>query len=361
MKLWPFVALSLFAVRAEAQATPDSSRAPVTWHALMMSSYQYDTHDPASGTLPLRVFDPQHHAWRFDLAGLAIARAAAPIGFELDLVSGADAPVMASLGAADPGSVDFTQAYLAFKPHLLHGVELRGGKFTTTAGYEVIPTWDNVNVTQSRSFLFGYAIPFTHTGVRALIPVSPHAALVLGVNRGWDKWKDNNGALSTELALTVTPSARWTLALDTHRGPEQDGDRRHQRHLLDLTATFQATPRLLLGVNGDRGTEEAASIVTPGADAEWSGWALYARTDLAARWALGARVERFDDHDGSRTGLAQRLADVDLTLDWASSPHLLLRADARADHSDHLVFDRGGSPASARARTTLAFTAVLRR
>jgi hypothetical protein len=35
----------------------------------------------------------------------------------------------------------------------------------TLAGYEVIEAWKDPNIT--RSILFGFAIPFTHTGIRA--------------------------------------------------------------------------------------------------------------------------------------------------------------------------------------------------
>lgn len=350
---------TLITSAAMAQDTGSPSTGGLRWHALVMSSYQFDTHQPGAAEIPLRVFDREQHAWRFDLAGLSLSRSAAPLGFQFDLVSGADVPVMASLGAPDARSLDFTQAFVAWRPSFLRGTELRAGKFVTTAGFEVIPTWDNPNITQSRSFLFGYAIPFTHTGMRALVPLGSHAQLVAGVNRGWDRWKDDNDALSSELALTLTPSARWTLAVDAHRGAEQPDNTTAIRRLLDVSVTYLASDRWTLGANVDQASEDGASVVTPGNDASWHGVALYARTVLTPRWALGTRVERFADPDGARTGIGQTLSDLDLTLDWTPDAHVMLRGDLRADHSTDPVFPREHG-ADVASRTTLGLALIYR-
>ncbi len=47
-------------------------------------------------------------------------------------------------------------------------MQIDAGKFVTPIGAEVIESQDNWNYT--RSTLFGYAIPFYHTGLRATVP-----------------------------------------------------------------------------------------------------------------------------------------------------------------------------------------------
>jgi hypothetical protein len=57
--------------------------------------------------------------------------------------------------------------------------------------------------------------------------------------------------------------------------------------------------------------------------------------------ALSLRAELFEDHDGARTGTAQRLTELTLTPEARLTPHLLVRADVRMDHSDRAVFEKG--------------------
>ena len=51
----------------------------------------------------------------------------------------------------------------------------------------------------SRSILFGYAIPFTHTGVRATYKVNDMLTVLGGVNQGWDAFEDPNHDKTLEL------------------------------------------------------------------------------------------------------------------------------------------------------------------
>lgn len=340
-----------------AQAPQDAA---LSWHFLVAASYQFNFDQPASGASGLRVFDTQHRQWRFNLARASLTKPAAPVGFQLDVVSGADVPVMASLGAWDPTVADLTQAYVTWRLGL-GGTELRAGKFVTSAGYEVIPAWDNLNPTQSRSFLFGYAIPFTHTGVRAVVPIGSAVSVLAGVNKGWDKWSDNNGGPSVELSVTVTPRPWLAITLDTHHGPEQTGNVRYQRRLYDLVATVTPNPAWQFGVNGDYAAEANASLTSPGEPAEWYGWAAYARHRFAPQWAAGLRVEQFTDRDGARTGTPQTLADANLTLDWSAQPNILVRLDGRLDGSTARVFERTAGLPLARRQGTVALSFVFTR
>ena len=49
---------------------------------------------------------------------------------------------------------------------------MRRREFVTLLGEEIIPTYSNQNYNESHSYIFGFGIPFTHTGIRAQTPLS---------------------------------------------------------------------------------------------------------------------------------------------------------------------------------------------
>ena len=308
---------------------------PVEWHFIGVASYQYNLNRPGSASNQLRIFDTSDKTMRLNLAGLSLVKAAAPFGFQVDLVSGKDVPLFASAGAPNPKGIDFKQAFVSWKAP--GGLEIRAGKFNTTAGYEVIPDWSNQNGNYSISFLSGYAMPITHTGLRASYPLTPATTLTAGVNRGWDKITDNNASPSYELAVTSNPSPWLTLIVDTHQGPER-ADKHDWRQLYDAVVIVTRQP-WTFAAGSDYATEQNA-----GRTERWYGAAFYARYTIDPRWALAGRVEEFRDATGSRTGVAQRLREITLTADWNVHPNVVLRVEGRVDHSSSAVFERSGPP-----------------
>lgn len=111
---------------------------------------------------------------------------------------------------------DLTQAFLQYAKG---SWTLVGGKYVTLAGAEVINTPTNTNF--SRSILFGYAIPFSHTGVRASYALSDMLSVTGGVNQGWDDIKDTNSGKTGELAVAWSPSKMVSLAAQTYFGKER--------------------------------------------------------------------------------------------------------------------------------------------
>lgn len=348
-------------LRAEdAQAPPENPGGPVKkpgyeWHFSLGTSFTNNFNRPEDGKNALRVFDTEEGQPQFDVATLTFLRAAAPLGFQVDVVSGGDVPLFASQGDPIPEFVNFKQAFLSWKPGN-NGLELRLGKFVTTAGYEVIADWSNPNPNFSNSFLFGYAIPFTHTGLRASLPVGTTITLVAGVNRGWDKVQDNNGAPSFEFALTANPASWLTIGFDTHHGPEQE-DAKSWRHLYDFVATAKLSGAWSLGVNADYASE--ANVPGVG-DAAWWGWALYGTYAPRPTWSVALRMEQFGDPQGARTGTGQTLHEADLTANWWVHPQVLLRLDLRRDFSTAAVFGTSSAEEKVRRQTTLALALVFK-
>jgi hypothetical protein len=161
------------------------------------------------GGAPDRVFDTGHDDF-------AVHQAAATVAYQrkegwggvVNPTLGDDANVIRAYnGSVSAAKADLTQAFVQYASH---GFALMGGKFATLAGTEVIPPTADTNV--SRSILFGFAVPFTHTGLRGVYAPSDALSVYLGVNNGWDAVKDVNSGKTVEIGASVTPSKRFNIA-----------------------------------------------------------------------------------------------------------------------------------------------------
>src|SRR5262249_56129150 len=99
------------------------------------------------------------------------------------------------------------------------GLSSKGGKSVTLLGAEVIEPWANYNY--SRSFLFGFAIPFTNTGVLATYPIFDTLSVSFGGVVGWDNVADNNNSPSFMGNVTWTAPDWPTLGLNGISRPQQ--------------------------------------------------------------------------------------------------------------------------------------------
>ena len=91
------------------------------------------------------------------------------------------------------------------------------GKFTTTAGAEVIES--NKNWLYSRSLLF-FGIPLLHTGARANFKASDQLTIQASVVNGWNNDPDNNGDKTFGLSANITPSSMLNVIATTYFGNE---------------------------------------------------------------------------------------------------------------------------------------------
>jgi len=237
------------------------------------------------------------------------------LGGRTDFIYGTDAKFIHALGLTDhtvnePTQVDIEQLYVqGFVGKGTpdgQGLDITFGKWVTTHGAEVIDAPGNM--LYSRSLLFNYAIPFTHTGVRGNYTFNDQASAYVAVVRGWDNWNDSNdsatfmagGTLSTkeEAAPGVK---RASLTVNVITGPEQKDNTRDYRTVADVTGTYHWTEKLTQIVNFDYGTEQHGA----GASAShWYGVAHYVNYTFSDQVSGTWRVEWFADPDGVRIGTA---------------------------------------------------------
>jgi predicted porin len=215
----------------------------------------------------------------------------------------------------------------------------------------VIEAIDNVNY--SRSFLFNYSIPFTHTGLKMGYAFTDAVSASVHVVNGWDSSTDNNTAKTVGLSVYVAPVEMFSAYINYMQGPEQADNTRDNRSLLDLVATIKPIKPLSIILNYDTAKEEMGAGLS---DVKWSGFAAIVKYDINDMYSISIRGESFDDKDGVRTGTAQKLTEFTLTPEIRLANGIILRPEYRHDSSDQETFDNG----TKKTQDTVALGAMYR-
>jgi len=386
------LALTLGSGRAFAEEVPPPAPAPKSWfqqitiNAFASASYTWNFNDPLSRINTYRVFDYDHNSFRIDAAEIVLQKAVAnkgDFGFRIDVAMGAVARIASSAGLLrDPDSgkgldIDLQQAFASYIIPVGKGLRLDAGKFITAVGAEVIEGYDGYNDNFSRSLMFGYAIPFTHTGLKLTYPFSDKFAASVALMNGWDTAVDNNAAKSFWVNFAITPVAPLAIYLTYIGGPERSDSNSDFRNLIDLVVTAQVHPKVKIAFNGDyayevggrlgpdpafipTGPDDVAPLKSLGS-AQWAAFALYIRAQIHARFALIARGEIFLDLDSVRFGApfkSQRLLEGTLTAEVRLTDAIILRPEFRIDGSDRKVFEDKSGIAPKNFQPTLAVNAL---
>ncbi|MBI2963773.1 MAG: porin [Deltaproteobacteria bacterium] len=319
---------------------------------MVYASYLFNFNEPDNRTNSLRSLDQDHNSLTLDLFQLGITKTG-PAG--LSFASKLDFGKTASRIGADwkgdgefdgitnsGGDFELEEAYVTYAPEWAHGGSLKLGKFVTLLGAEVIESPSNMNY--SRSFLFGFAIPFTHTGVLFGVPLSEHVTTNIGVVNGWDNVADNNDGKTLLGNVGWTASPNFSLLVAGTYGPEQSDTSSNSRGVADVVSTITLDPLTIL-LNGDYGHENSAAL--DGGSEKWYGFsgilglALKDLTGVPAGAYL--RGEVFRDDGGARTGTDQTLWEITLTGKYFVTEKLTLWAEYRHDGSDEDAFAKSGS------------------
>jgi hypothetical protein len=354
------LALTTATAVASAQTSPppsDSASKPaepvpnffrdIQANAFASLGYISNLNMPQDQSNALRYFDNRANTFSVDLAELVVQKAVAKAGdagFRIDLTAGTFAGLTQSAGLSLGDNADLQQAFASYIAPLGTGLRFDVGKFVTHMGYELIEGYDGYNDNYSRSLLFNYAIPLTHTGVKASYSPSSKVSLMAMVVNGWDDAIDNNASKSVGAQLMVKPIDPVALYVNYIGGPENADDNHSIRQVIDLVGTLTVNPMLSLGVNADFGTEGGTSLVTPGEDATWNGVAGYAKISTTSPFSLGLRAETFKDNGGTRLGIGEaRVNEFTVTPAFKLGSNFVVRAEGRYDTSDSAPFvdDRG--------------------
>jgi hypothetical protein len=303
-----------------------------------------------------RVFDYLNNELNFQNLEVAGTLTAGNLGGKVQLSFGNDANIIAAFGQPNDAEFNLTQAYLSYA---LGPVTVQAGKYGALAGEETINSATDWNY--SRSILFGYAVPFTNTGVRATWAAPAHITLIAGGNEGWDVVNSANHGVTFEGELAWNPSSAFGITLDTLNGKQQISynalGTEGNRALYDVIVQGQPIAPLTLALNYDYGSQKNAfpvdssgtplttacvvdglpSFCSVQGTANWNGFAAYANYAFSPLWSGTLRGEEFSDGQGYRTGYAQTWTEGTGTIQYAPGP-FIFRAEYRLDNLNHPNF-----------------------
>ncbi|MGB7585346.1 MAG: outer membrane beta-barrel protein [Terriglobales bacterium] len=337
-------------------------------------SYTYNFNDPSPRIDQFRIFDFNDNDPQLDVAELVVQRAISEpnqFGFRFDLIAGSGVPeVTAAYGlfrdmrTGIAHHVDIPQLFISYIAPVAKGLRFDLGKFASFMGYEVIGGYDGYNDNFSRSFSFGYGVPFTLTGLRASYAFSRKITATVSVTNGWDDVQRLNHAYTVGTQVALTPTKTTSISVNFIHGPERRQDTHDQRSVYELVATWKPVLKLTLGGDGLYGHEENGVAI--GHDALWKGLAGYAKYSLTSKFSLAFRGGVFYDGGGTRTGTDQTLNGFTLTPEYdlnaefsrlnshfrKADGKFVVRGELREDHSNKDVFLEGSIPSKQQQLTS---------
>ena len=338
------------AAQDQSQAPTEAAPPPVNISGFVDTYFDWNFARPKSHTNRFRNFDLTENQFVVSAAEVDIQRSPTPIGFRIDANYGSATDI---IHAGNPGTLNtFQQAYLTAVVPVGAGLTVDAGKFVTHMGYETIKSKDNLNY--SRSFLFAWAIPYYHLGVRVAYPVATNLTLGACVCNGWNASTLNSGK-TFGASLSYAPTPSLSLLANWIGGPEQpDSLGNNLRHVVEAIVAYQASDRLSFAVDGNYGTETVG-----GPTMTWKGVALYGRLVLTDASAIALRAEVYSDPQGYTTGLIQELKEVTLTYEYRLFANFIVRGEFRHDWSSTTAFDGETGAGTLRHQSTLGLGSVI--
>ena len=310
--------------------------AKINLYGWVEGGYTYATPLPPGNIITGNVFNLKHEHIVLDQLDFNVERdvdkaASAKagtfdVGFHAEIMYGFDAGGIHSNGLFDNPSTagvtngyyrsrfspenqfDVTQAYVDIAIPVGTGLQVRVGKFVTLLGEEVIEAGSSTgtppNPFYSHSYLFGYAIPFTQTGILGMYQLTDKIAVTGGITRGWNQSiNDNNGAIDFLGEVVYTVSDKTTATVNVSEGPQATHDNHDYWTVLDAVLTHKVSDQLTISANGDYG--DAPHALGTGHGAQWYGVAGYASYVINPMFTLNFRGEWYRDNNGFTFGVGQ--------------------------------------------------------
>ncbi len=338
-------------------------------HAMAAVDYMYSLNNPDSDKVQYRVFDSDHNSFVLNDVFLQFSRQKEDedLGFVVNMDFGKAAEGeggvtfwkndsnknnLADDSSENDNSIELREAYLTYKLPVGDGITVKAGKFVTLLGYEVLKTHTAFNPNISHSIMFGYAIPFTHTGLLFSLPLGEYVALDLGVVNGWDNVTDNNDGKSFLGGIKVTPADIISMYFSGTYGPEMTDNGKSKRGVMSANATLTPIDMLSFAIDMTYGHENSALPHRSSAGglrgSDWWGVAGYTMVSITDDLAFNLRAEYFNDPDGVRSGFTAPgrapgvgVWEITPTLAYQVTKGLLARIEYRHDEADQPFFDKG--------------------
>lgn len=336
------------------------------FHAMLSTQYTYSFNRPDNGLIQYRVFDQDDNSIELDQANLYFGRNKEDesLGFTANLDFGKTADVVGSVtcwnrncnSSEQTNAFELREFFATYKlPFALpegYSMSVKGGKFVTLLGYEIIKTYNSFNLNASNSIMFGYSIPFTHTGFLLNTVLGPIVSVDVGVVNGWDAVVDNNDGKSLLAGVKVAPTSMLSMYFAGTYGAEQPNNGQSKRGMVTVAATLTPIDILTLGLDLNWANESSitfadGAVVRSSHNANWYGGAAYAVVKATDALSFALRAEIFDDPDGTRSlyqapgfGPGVTVWEITPTVAYQITNGLLGRVEYRHDEADKPFFGK---------------------
>ena len=330
--------------------------------------YGYDFDHPIGRVQYLRAYDVLSNAFSLNQAGVVLAldpnvEEGRRYGARLDLQFGQATETLQGNPANEPRPEIYRNIFQAYGTYVFpvgKGLTVDFGKWASSIGIEGNYTKDQMNYT--RSFWFNY-LPFYHMGVRANYKINDKLSANYWIVNGTEQSEPTNSFKDELFGFVAQPVKNVSWTVNYYLGqdnpdvtqvqgcgtpvqpglclapinPAPDG----KLHIFDTYATWNATPKVSLALEGDYEISRVWAQAGPGmssAPKHVIGGAGYARYQWTPRMALAGRTEYLSDRGGLFSGTTQALKEFTGTYEFKVADGLLSRLEYRRDWSNEPFF-----------------------
>ncbi|MEE9585099.1 MAG: outer membrane beta-barrel protein, partial [Candidatus Brocadiales bacterium] len=333
----------------------------ITFGGFVDNYYQWESIDPNAGdnnAINPKVFDKQVHSFTVRNIEMWLYKEAADIGdvgFKITLNWGDTARRITFVGpVADDASTitggrqtTFSEGYVTWKAPIGKGLDIKFGKFATWVGYEV---WESIwNPNSSRSYIYGWGIPFTNQGVGFSYPILDNLTGDFYFTQSSDTFVNNNRAFTYGTQWDYNPAdisifKGINVHLDTLWGQENASNDEQWIQRYDVTVSFSPLEKWSFANNfnyGHAAADGAGANRVLKTTQLWGNatYIIYQHND----WLGGAvRGEYFWDQDnmaqiiGGTNTLGGSLFEITGTMNILLRDHLWIRPEIRYDEIVHV-------------------------
>ena len=264
------------------------------------------------------------------------------------------------------------------------GIDIKGGRFYTILGYEVVPAIGRPLL--SVPYMFNYGQPFTHLGMISTLHVTDRINWYNGTVNGYDRWfnanykwnylggftwtsKDGKANLAVSYIIGPNQVDRFlqpnqSIVLPGNTLPPYLPGRRNinygnsWRGSITNVFSYKWSDKLTQVLENDDSYENNIPGYGPGgtnANDQWysfGNWFLYTFNDkLTGVW----RSEVFRDNGGQRLGFRDNFYEMTIGFIYKPKSWLWIRPEARYDWTQ---FTHPYSDGTRKSQLTLAFDVI---
>jgi len=331
--------------------------------------YEYNFNNPVGRVNLLRAYDVLSNEFSLNQASVVIEHAPDVAagrrwGGRLDLQFGQATDTSQGNPSNEPRPEIYRNIFQAYGTYIVpvgKGINVDFGKWGSSLGIEGNYTKDQLDY--SRSYWFNF-LPFYHMGARVSIPVNDRFSVNYWIVNGTNQVEATNGFKDELFGFVAKPHKNVTWTMNYYLGQEHP-DRtpsascgpvpvqpglcftaispapNGRTHIFDSYVTWQASPKLVLAVEGDYFIQRLWRNAAPGessAPSHVDGGAAYVQYQLTPKIALATRAEYMSDRGGLFSGLTQALKENTVTFDYKLMDNFLMRYEWRRDFSNQPSF-----------------------